>query len=108
MIDKEIIEIKEICSKQFNFFNQSKNDNKISQKLRFKFKVEWFIFICEVTNEKNREYFYFKYINFKRKNILIFIEKKFILYICKIRNYYNKIENNINIYIFKHIFNVRL
>ena len=104
MIDKEIIEIKEICSTQFNFFNHSKNDNKISQKLKFKFNFEWFIFIFEVTNEKNRKDFYFEFTNIKRKNIFIFIEYKFIFYICKIRNYYNKIENNINIYIFKLIF----
>ena len=104
MIDKEIIEIKEICSTQFNFFNHSKNDNKISQKLKFKFNFEWFIFIFEVTNEKNRKDFYFEFTNIKRKNIFIFIEYKFIFYICKIRNYYNKIKNNINIYIFKLIF----
>ena len=104
MIDKEIIEIKEIYSTQFNFFNHSKNDNKISQKLKFKFNFEWFIFIFEVTNEKNRKDFYFEFTNIKRKNIFIFIEYKFIFYICKIRNYYNKIENNINIYIFKLIF----
>ena len=87
MIDKEIIEIKEICSLQFNFFNHSKNDNKISQKLKFKFNFEWFIFIFEVTNEKNRKDFYFEFTNIKRKNIFIFIEYKFIFYICKIRNY---------------------
>ena len=79
MIDKEIIEIKEICSTQFNFFNHSKNDNKISQKLRFKFKVEWFIFICEVTNEKNSEDFYL--------NILI-LKEKIYLFSLKINLYF--------------------
>ena len=44
------------------------------------------IFIFEVTNEKNRKDFYFEFTNIKRKNIFIFIEYKFIFYICKIRN----------------------
>ena len=90
MIDKEIIEIKEIYSTQFNFFNHSKNDNKISQKLKFKLGGEWFVLICEITNEKNIEDFDFKFTNIKRRNILIFTEnfaeKKFRFYICKIRN----------------------
>ena len=90
--DPEIRQIKEICSTQFNFTkpDDSKNDNKISQKLKFKLGGEWFVLICEITNEKNIEDFDFKFTNIKRRNILIFTEnfaeKKFRFYICKIRN----------------------
>ena len=90
--DPEIRQIKDICSTQFNFTkpDDSKNDNKISQKLKFKLGGEWFVLICEITNEKNIEDFDFKFTNIKRRNILIFTEnfaeKKFRFYICKIRN----------------------
>ena len=79
--EKKIREIIQICLKFFDNTNTTTTKyNNISQKLKDKFKGEWFVLICEDT-EKD---FDFKFSNLKSDDTLIFIEKNFRFYVCKL------------------------
>ena len=83
--EEMIGEIKEICSSYFNSSQESTAKiGIISDKLKEKYKGEWFVLICPKSKEKETEDFDFKFTNMDPKNTLIFLKKNVIFYICKL------------------------
>ena len=85
--DNQINQIKNICFSSLNLSNldDTKNDDKISQKLKQKYMGEWFVLICQQKSEKDVLDFDFKFTNINKGNTLIFSYKNLRLYITKIK-----------------------